>query len=308
MKITEQQIKSFHKDGYLHLKKFFTDEEVQNLIQACRKKLPGDTATHEEFNGVTLSKKVVSVLKQLVGEEILYPGLSFARTGDIPDKIGSRGFHSDAAYETNDFSYEYPVVNTGIYLQDHKHHSGGLKLVPRSHTRPCFYTRTIPEAIKKIIKALLKRDFKKAFAIINLHPSINIENEPGDFLVWSMRIHHSGYARRVRIFNKISFHPLFEDILPSFLFLKENPERDVILTVYATPGEIFNEYMKIQKRKFHRKDHFLASNLDKNTIAQLAKEVGVILKNDGHEYAADPNSTFQYRGKTGVSGKPGLKK
>lgn len=308
MQLTHKQKEFFAKEGYLHLKKFFSKEEVDQLIKAARKKHAGDTIMHEDFLNVTLNAKTANVLHELLGEEILYPGLSFARTADKPAKFGSRGYHSDTAYEDNDFSKPYPIINTGIYLQDHVNYSGGLKLIPRSHTRPCIFVRTLPEALKQIIKAFLKGDFVTALRTFDLSPSINVNNEPGDLIIWSMRTHHSGYGRRPRLFKKISLHPIIEDILPNFFFLKDNPDRDVILTVYGTPGEIFEEYMKIQKRKEHRKEHFKHSNMHQSHIQKKADLVGITLRNDGYEYAMDPKSKFSFRGTEGVSGRPGLKK
>lgn len=308
MSLTNEQKAFFKKEGYLQLKNFFSQEEVVQLIKAARKKHVGDTIMHDEFLGVTLDTRTTDILHELLGDEILYPGLSFARTGDKPAKFGSRGYHSDAAYETKDFSKFYPIINTGIYLQDHVNYSGGLKLIPRSHNRACIFVRTIPQVLKRMIKATLKGDFKTALYSFDLSPSVNIDNEPGDLLIWSMRTHHSGYGRRPKLFKNLSLHPIIEDLLPDFLFLKDNPDRDVILTVYGTPGEIFEEYMNIQKRKLHRKEHFINSNMDQPHIQEKARKANIRLRNDGHEYATNSKSTFSFRGTEAVSGRPGLKK
>lgn len=308
MQLTNEQKRFFEEEGYLQLKNFFNKEEVEQLIKAAREKHMGDTIMHEEFLGVTLNTRTASVIRELLGKEVLYPGLSFARTGDKPAKFGSRGYHSDAAYENYDFLKPYPIINSGIYLQDHVNYSGGLKLIPRSHTRPCIFVRTVPDALKRIIKALLKGDFIAAMRIFDLSRSVNIDNEPGDLLIWSMRTHHSGYGRRPKLLKNLSIHPIIEDLLPGFLFLKDNPDRDVILTVYGAPGKIFEEYMNIQKRKAHRKEHFKHSNMTKPQVLKKAKAVGITIRNDGYEYATNPESNFSFRGTEAVSGRPGLKK
>lgn len=303
--LTQEQVDYYKENGYLRIPKFLNQDEVRELKEACRKKILGDIGSHKEFNHLTLQPRVINIIKDLLGETVLYPGLSFSRTDDFPDKYGSRGYHSDVAYEDNNFSPDYPIINTGFYLQDHTRWSNALKVIPGSHTRKCVYIRSFRDAFKKIIRHLIRGEIRAALRVLDMGQSINIDNEPGDMLVWSTRIHHSGYGMRPKWFPKISLHPLLEDILPGWFFLPPHPERDVILTIYAAPSETFEEYMKIQKRKSHRREHFLASKLETPEVQVLAKKAGVTIRNDGYHYAKDPDSTFDYRGADRVSGKPG---
>lgn len=303
--LTEEQVNFYKKNGYLRIPDFLTETEVKKFKEGCKKRLTGDIGGLAEFDHLTLQPRVVAVMKDLLGETILYPGLSFSRTEDFPDKHGSRGYHSDVAYEDNNFSPLYPIINTGFYLQDHTKWSNALKVIPKSHTRKCIYTRSFAEGFKKTIQYAFRGQWRDALMVFDLSPSINLENRPGDMLIWSTRIHHSGYGMRPKWFPKLSLHPLLENILPRWFFLSPNPERDVILTIYAAPSETFEEYMKVQKRKSHRREHFLASKLETPEVRALAQKVSVTIRNDGFHYAKDPESVFDYRGADRVSGKPG---
>ncbi len=303
--LTPEQVAHYHKNGYLHIPGFLSEIDIKKLKAACQKQLVGDIGVLHEFDHLTLQPRIVTIMKDLLGEVVVYPGLSFARTNDFPDKRGSRGFHSDVAYEDDNFSTHYPIINTGFYLQDHVAWSNALKVIPGSHTRKCIYVRSFKDGFKKMVQFLLKGRWKTALGIFDFSPSVNIESRAGDMLIWSTRIHHSGYGMRPKLFPKLSLHPLFEDILPTWLFLPPHPERDVILSIYAAPGKTFENYMNVQKRKQHRREHFLASNFETSTVRELAKQSGIMLRNDGHEYAKDPNSVFDYRGVDKISGKPG---
>lgn len=303
--LTAEQVEHYRTYGYLRIPNFLSPAEVEKFKTACKKRLPGDIGGLDEFDHLTLQPRIVSVMKDLLGDTILYPGLSFSRTDDFPDKYGSRGYHSDVAYEDDNFSPLYPIINTGFYLQDHTVWSNALKVIPKSHTRKCIYTRSFIEGFKKVIQFALNGKWRDASVVFDLSPSINLENRPGDMLIWSTRIHHSGYGMRPRWFPKISLHPLLENIFPSWFFLPPNPERDVILTIYAAPSETFEEYMKVQKRKSHRREHFLASKLETPEVQALARQAGITIRNDGYHYAKNPENVFDYRGADQVSGKPG---
>lgn len=301
--LTKEQIDHFNTEGYLIIKDFLTEEQVENFKAGCKKRLPGDSANHEMFEHITLSQEVGDIMHDLLGDEVLYPGLSFMRTNDFPKPFGSRTLHTDAAYEPGNFDEPYPIINSGFYLQDHTTVSGGLKIIPRSHTRECINIRTIAQGFKKMLRYLLKGDFRRAFYTFDLTPSINIKNGARDFLIWNARLHHAGYAVRLKLFPNISIHPVFENWIPTWMKRPSPNEREVILTIYAKPSEIFEKYLEIQIRKAHRKEFFLASNLESPEILEIANKAGITIRNDGYHYAKDPTNEFSVRTHKGkVSG------
>lgn len=294
--LTDAQVAFFKREGYLHLPGFFSPGEVAEFKTACKTNAPGDTACRTGFHNVMLTPKVVAVMKDLMGAPLIYPGLSLTRTDDVPKRVRSRFFHTDTVDEDGDYATEYPVINTGMYLQDHIAWSGGLKIMPRSHTRPCVTHKTVVELVKNITKRLLRLDISGAWQIVAPRHSINIPTMPGDFIVWYVRTHHSGYAVRPRFFPNLSLPPIIENWIPSFLRLPDNPERDVILSIYAAPSKYFESYLNAQVRKAHRKEHFLGNwCLESDELTRQVAALGVTIRNDGYHYARDPKSRFDVR-------------
>jgi hypothetical protein len=295
--LTEEQVKFFEREGYLLVKDLFSDEEVEDFRAACRRDEPGDTACRAGFHNVMLMPKVVAIMHDLAGDDLIYLGLSLTRTHDTPKPVRSRFFHTDTVNDDHDYTTVYPVYNTGIYLQDRINWSGGLKIIPRSHTWPCVTNKTITELVKNFVKRLLSFDFQGAWYVMAPYRSINVETSPRDFLIWYVRTHHSGYAVRLKWFPSVSLAPVFENWVPSFLRLPDHPDRDVILSIYATPSRYLETYVKDQISKAHRKDHFLGNAcLDSPEMQAVAKSLGVTIRNDGYQYAKDPKSAFHVRG------------
>ncbi len=289
--LTKEQRDFFHKNGYLHLKSFFTQEEVVSFRKGCQLDKPGDSMCTQEFRHIMFSPKIIGVMKDILGEEIIYPGLSLTRTGDSPKKVGSRKFHADTEGDDLEFSHPYPVINTGIYLQDHKNYSGCLKISPGSHKWPCVLTESITQSLKLIIKSLLRGEFKKAYNILNLHKSVNIPSEAGDLIIWYVRTHHSGYGVRLKFFKNISLPPVIENWIPSFLRLPDNPKRDVMLSIFTAPSKYLEEYIRVQINKDRRINHYLHNKcLDSPKIQKMAEEAGIVIRNDGYYRALKINS------------------
>jgi hypothetical protein len=285
--LTEEQVSFFKKNGYLVVKNLFSEEEINGFREGCKRNQPGDSVCRPEFKNSMLLPKVLNIIKDLIGEDIIYPGLSLTRTEDKPKPFGSRFFHSDLiGIEDGDFKSDCPIINTGVYLQDQTNYSGALKVIPGSHTRPCVTSKTVYEACKNIVKYLLKGDLRTAWSILNLHRSVNIASMPGDLIMWYARMHHSGYGIRPRLFPNWSLPPVFENWVPSFLRLPDNPRREVMLSIYAAPSKYLEPYLKNQIRKGYRRTHYLNNAcLEEKEVQELAKKNSVTIRNDGYHYA-----------------------
>ncbi len=291
--LSDEQIRFYRENGYLQLKDFFTDEEVESFRKGCERNAAGDTTCRSEFKQWMLSPKVVAVIHALLGERLYYPGLSLTRTNDKPLPVGTRFFHTDTVNEDGDYETEYGVINTGVYLEDHTAWSGGLKIRPGSHLRPCITNKSVKEVLKKIAKSLIRLDFKGFWQLVQPQRSINVASMPRDLLLWSVRTHHSGYSVRPNFAPSWSLPPTIENLIPSFLRLPDNPERNVMLSIYGAPSKYFENYMKHQIRKAHRKEHFLGNAcLEDAELQRAAKALGVEIRNDGYRYAMDPKSEY----------------
>ena len=96
--------------------------------------------------------------------------------GDTSRSIGYQppAFHKDNPDRFNgkgpDWRSPYTITRFGLYLQDHRTHSGGLALRDRSHETPSLRGG-------------------RPFAV---------PTAPGDIVLWSLRTTHSGFATRLR--------------------------------------------------------------------------------------------------------------
>jgi hypothetical protein len=294
--LKETDVAFFKENGYLHLKGVFTSAEVASFREGCMKDVAGDSMCRPEFRHIMFSARVVNAVKDLLGETIYYPGLSLTRTNDTPARFGLRFFHTDVVGDDGDFATEYAVLNTGMYLEDHAHFSGGLKIRPGSHQHLCVTHKTLKEFLKDLTKRILMLDFGGAWGLVFAGRSVNPDLMPGDLLLWWVRTHHSGYAVRPRFFRTLSLPPIIENWLPRWARLPDNPERNVILSIFAAPSKYLETYMKQQVRKSHRKAHFLGNAcLEEDDARAVAREMGVTIRNDGYTYALNPTSTYDVR-------------
>jgi hypothetical protein len=283
MNLTEKQINYYLENGYLHLENFFEEYEIESFIKGCDKNEFGDTLVRIDFLEFSVSEKVVNVLKQLLQSEIIiYPGLSQTRTMDTCS-IDDRFYHVDSHPDDLDYSKQYTVLNTGIYLQDHTKHSGGLKIKPGSHKYDCIVVKSISKYLKLITKSVFKLDFKTLYTLLRPSRSVNIKTKPRDFLIWNMRTHHSGYFVILKFFNKLSLPPILENFIPKFLKKIEVQNRRVVLSAYAAPSPYAEMWLKKQSQKERRQNHYLANEvLNNKYFKELFKKRGLVYRNDGY--------------------------
>lgn len=283
MQLTNEQIKFFHDNGYLLVKGLFSKEEVEKFRLGCIADEPGDVVGRENFDYVTLDPRVVGVMKQLADAEVVYPGLGLSRGNDPVHSYarGARVFHTDAPNDDYDFSRDYPIYNSGIYLQDHAKHSGGLKIKPGSHKYKCLICYDLKQYVRRIISALKHRNFKDLKLLLTPHGTVNVPTEVGDFLVFKTRTHHSGHAVRLKLFPNFSLPPLLEKFIPAFMARPVEKARCVILTIYTKESPYLEGYIANQIKKNSRRDHYLNSPLERPDVIEISKNVGVTLRNDG---------------------------
>lgn len=293
--LTDAQKRFFKENGYLHLPQVFTPTEVESFRAGCRAAVPGDSMCRPDFHEIMFSPRIVDVIKDLIGDELIYPGLSLTRTRDYPKPFGGRFFHTDTVDDDYNFTQEYPILNTGIYLEDHTHYSNTLKVIPGSHRRRCITSKTITGAIKNIVRSVLGGRFGDIPLIVNMYRSVNIPTMPGDLLIWSVRTHHSGYGVRPRLFPNLSLPPIIENWIPAWMRLPDHPDRDVMLSIFAAPSPYFEKYLQKQIIKGYRHAHYLGNAcLESPMIQEKAHALNITIRNDGYHYAtthAAPTTT-----------------
>jgi hypothetical protein len=197
--MTGSRAHDFATDGFVVVRKVFSAEEidemrrqVQRQVEADRaegrfedsffrymgvKSGKGDLLSKIHLRGILLDERILEIARSLL------PPKPLVYFGESTYQLGSSGryFHRDnvdrSKAEGPDWRGEYTLLRLGIYLQDHRRHSGGLKVRNGSHLhdggRPCL-----------------------------------VDSEVGDVVVWNMRTLHSGNAVRLR------FWPSFAGIEP----------------------------------------------------------------------------------------------
>jgi ectoine hydroxylase-related dioxygenase (phytanoyl-CoA dioxygenase family) len=257
----------FDKDGYLLIKNVFSAQEIEQFREDAYKQYEIDQQKKLDFQLPDLATKAKYAKGDLLSKELLHHALlddrilTIARTilgsedivyfGDSSYQIGTglRGFHRDNIDRTDmtapDWQGEYTLVRLGIYLQDHKNYSGGLKVKQGSHKNA---------------------DGKPVF----------IDNEVGDVVIWDLKTIHSGNAVRLKLFPNFSINTSGkENLVPSFLKKEQQQERISMFMTFALKSSHLDRY--INEYTLKRKDtleHVKASNYNPEQLS-LAKQKNV---------------------------------
>ena len=164
--------------------------------------------TAKPLSKLLFSEKILKIAGEVLGTKPVYFGDSTYQVG-----AGDRGFHRDnidrIANVGDDWNGEYELIRFGVYLQDHKHFSGGLKVIEGSH---------------------LGRNGKRKF----------VQSNAGDVVFWNKRTLHSGNAQRLKLFPNLVLGYRLENLLPNFLFLNSDKERISCFMSFAKEGEHLN--------------------------------------------------------------------
>lgn len=256
--------KNFDNNCYALVKSQFSEEEINDFRIKAEKQLEEDESIggllKNNFIKAKLSKSdllsktylkeiimhdsIITLAKEALGsDEIVYFGDSTCQYG-----VGFRGFHRDnidREYNSGpDWEGEYPLVRIGVYLQNHKNYSGGLKVRKGSH---------------------LNKSGKAVF----------LDSEIGDVAIWNLKTLHSGNAVRLKIFPSLSVNK-FEKHIPTFLKKKEDKERISLFMTFATKSIHLDRYLSEYIYK-------LDSNLERIKASPITLEDKAFMENTGVE-------------------------
>ena len=226
-------------DGYLVIKSIFNKEYIsklrQRIIDLSYKDMEKyEILLDEDIQNILLNRKLITTIKEILDcNNILYYSDSSIVNHVNPFK-NINGFHNDARGEDQNKPYEqeYPIIRVGIYFEDYKNYSGGLKIKKKSHKYFIFNFRRILADTLRIFKILFTKT-RYSLNSLKLGKSINVELEQGDIVIWNLRTHHCGTSRRLKMFPKICLQPFFERMLPEFLFLPTQYKKDRC-SIFAT--------------------------------------------------------------------------
>lgn len=213
----------FIDKGYVVLKSVFKKDYISGLREKMTNLSSKNVYEFEllfdtDIQNILLNQKLIETIKKILAtESLLYFSESNIMHAYDPYKIKSR-YHKDARDESKDEPYdnEYPIIRIGVYFQDVKNFSGGLKIREKSHKH--FLFKNIFLDPFRLIKNLFITKYYNLNAL-KLGKGINLEIEEGDVVIWNLRTHHAGMSRRLKLFPKLCLWPSIEQLLPRFLFL-----------------------------------------------------------------------------------------
>lgn len=269
---------SFERDGYLVVKNVFSEKEIAEMRNEAYEQyeidtkknltfqLPnlatkaryskGDLLSKEKLRHVLLDDRILTIAKKILNtDKLVYFGDSSYQIG-----TGLRGFHRDCIDRTDlngpDWQGEYTLIRIGVYLQDHKNYSGGLKIKLGTHKNA---------------------DGKPVF----------VDSEVGDVALWSLKTIHSGNAVRLKMFPNYSINTSGkENLVPSFLKKDEQQERISLFMTFAVKSSHMERYLDEYTRKREEtKEHARASRFDLSVV-ELASKKNIEIVKPIPEYGA----------------------
>jgi hypothetical protein len=257
----------FEKDGYLLVPSVFSSDEINQFRALAYEQyeidknknltfslphLPtqakynrGDLLSKEKLHSILLDDRIVQIARTILGtNDIVYFGDSTYQIG-----TGIRGFHRDNIDRTDltgpDWQGEYTLIRIGIYLQNHKEYSGGVKVKVGSH----------------------KNADGKA---------ILVGNETGDVALWSLKTLHSGNAVRLKLFSEFSInHSKIERFVPNFFKKDQQLERISLFMTYAVKSSHLDRYINEYSLKREDTVANLKASLFSESALALAKQKNI---------------------------------
>ena len=182
--ISEKEVGQFKKDGYIYVKNFFNEQEVNTFLKGIEKKSLyikneniDNTVDIEELWEFICHKKMLELIKLLIGNKIHYLHTSNILSDSINLERQSSTWHRDNPCRRTGYGPDwnnkekYNVVSSIVYLTET---DSTLNVIKKSHLKNYKYTisnilRTIDmrlrkfrslNFLKKIIKEMIGKDLK----------------------------------------------------------------------------------------------------------------------------------------------------
>ena len=263
--------RDYLRDGFAIVKSLFTADEISNFREkiASMPNRQGDILSHKILHPILLDDRVIRTVKAALNDDIIYFGDSVIRYEMTEN---TRGFHQDSQQDYEDPQLtDYTVLRIGIYMQDHKYHSGGLKVRRGSH-RHIFPSRI---NLKRFLSG------KYRLSGLRLGRSMNLEIEPGDLVLWNLRTWHSGYAVRLKWFPSLSLNPVLERKISDSMAIPDIRPRTVLFASFGAASPTFESYLRDRITHPSTTEHWQVSKFDSPAAIVACKKAGVKLRFDG---------------------------
>lgn len=237
------------------IKGLLSQEEIKNcrdIILNEEKKFTEDTTdANREFYShlifkknfiekILLNPQIIKYVKDILGDDICFFGDASLNRREGDEYTNTGNFHVDSKSDDDDpATTEYKILRVGVYLQNTKNFSGGLKIRWGSHKHICFKggLKSFLYSLKKLLKG------QRTISSFKLGKMHNIEILPGDVAFWNLRLHHCGNSKRNKFFPNICLHPFLDRNLPKSLFLPLEKRRLVFFSMFGVQSKELKNYL-----------------------------------------------------------------
>jgi hypothetical protein len=256
---------SYWKNGYTIVRNVFTPEEIQNLREGAfasresRGRASGDLLSNPWLKSILVDGRLVEIAREILGrDDIVYYGDS---TYTI--KPGTVGYHKDNADRSDPNAPDwqgdrYTQIRFGIYLQDHKKHSGGLNVRRGSHNIP---SNTGGK-------------------------TVYLRSGVGDVGVWSLRTSHSAGGVILKFPRWINPDPARVKWYPKRLHAPRHQDRISLFAALGADDHHAARYIEYLKTRTYMVNIFRASVYDDDTLRE-AEKVGLHVRDMRKEIEGD---------------------
>ena len=228
------------EDGFIVIKSMYSKEYIRKLrpeiieLAKLQKENNREILLDKNVQDLLINNELIKIINKILDtDNLLYYSDSDVINHSNPFK-STNGFHHDARGEDPKIPYdkEYPIVRVGIYFEDYKNYSGGLKIKKKSHKYFCFNFRRIIGSLNNLRKIIFSKT-RYNLKSLKLAKSVNLELEEGDIVIWNLKTHHCGTSRRLKFFPKYCLQPNIEKLLPTSLYLPTQYDQDRC-SIFAT--------------------------------------------------------------------------
>lgn len=261
-KLAELDVEKFWRDGWAVLPDVYSDEEVATMRDEVREhnKTSGELATGP-LKHVLTDGRMTAVARKLLGtDDIVYGGDSSAT---INGKI--RVWHKDNTDRLDanapDWDDRYTQLRFGVYLQDHTAHTGGLNLKTGAHD----------------------------ICDLSSGPTTYVRNNPGDLLVWSMRMTHSGAGTLLLDPSKPDPEPDAWNKFPAHEIAPEHDERMAVFVHLGANDKHARRYLDYLKTRTYVVNWWKKNPWSPELIKEL-EDSGLTVRDMPSEVKDDPRA------------------
>ncbi len=149
-------------------------------------------------------------------------------------------------------------MRCGLYFQDTENYSDGLAIVAGSHAKDV----TAPSFGNKVRGAV--RPW------LGAAKTVLVDAQPGDLLIWDMRVLHSGEVVRFKPAPSVALPLNLQGRLPQSLRLPAERRRVVMFPTFGLPGPDLDSWLESRRQTKYMPDIWRASQFSESVVDEAA--------------------------------------